>query len=151
VNPKSQIWGNNKKIERNRAIGARSNLTPLSIWQALACKELTSTVAVVVRLTDRPLQRLLAWAVRASCQRHGSILRPWRTGGQRETRHHLPAGEGLPLVEKKNNGARGKKGEAMAQVQARGWLGLPFCNGHLDKLWVRHANMDKLWVPWWSG
>jgi hypothetical protein len=53
-----------------------------------------------------PLQRLLTWTVRASCQRHGSILRPWRTGGWRETRHHPPAGEGLPLAEKKNNGER---------------------------------------------
>ena len=53
----------------------------------------------------------------------------------------------MPLAEKKNNGARGKKGEAMARARARGWLGLPFCNGHLGKLWVRRANVDKLWVP----
>ena len=70
-----------------------------------------------------------------------------KMGGRRETRHHPPAGEGLPLPEKKNNGARGKKGEAMARARARGWLGLPFCNGHLGKLWVRRANVDKLWVP----
>jgi hypothetical protein len=88
LNPKFE--GTTRKLRENRAIGARSNLIPLSIWQALACKELTSTVAIVVRLTDRPLQRLLAWVVRISCQRHGSILRPWRTGGQRETRHHPP-------------------------------------------------------------
>jgi hypothetical protein len=149
LNPKFE--GITRKSRENRAIGARSNLIPLSIWQALACKKLTSTVAIVVCLTDRPLQRLLAWAVRASCQRHGSILRPWRTRGRRETRHHPPAGEGLPLAEKKNNGAREKKGEAMARARARGWLGLPFYNGHLGKLWVRRANVDKLWVPWWSG
>ena len=47
----------------------------------------------------------------------------------------------MPLAEKKNNGARGKKGEAMARSRARGWLGLPFCNGHLGKLWVRRANV----------
>ena len=29
----------------------------------------------------------------------------------------------------------------MARARARGWLGLPFCNGHLGKLWVRRANV----------
>jgi hypothetical protein len=46
LNPKFE--GITRKLRENRAIGARSNLIPLSIWQALACKELTSTVAVVV-------------------------------------------------------------------------------------------------------
>jgi hypothetical protein len=70
LNPKFE--GITRKSRENRAIGARSNLIPFSIWQAFACKELMSMVAVVVRLTDRLLRRLLAWAVRASCQRHGA-------------------------------------------------------------------------------
>jgi hypothetical protein len=76
---------------------------------------------------------------------HTAVMKNGRS--RRETRHHPPAGEGLPLAEKKNNGARGKKGEAMAWAWAWGWLGLPFCNGHLGKLWFQGANMDKLWVP----
>jgi hypothetical protein len=58
--------------------------------------------------------------------RHGSILWPWRTGGRRETRHHPPTREGLPLAEKKNNRARGKKGEAMARARARAGSGSHF-------------------------
>jgi hypothetical protein len=32
-----------------------------------------------------------------------------KNGRSKRTRHHPPAGEGLPLAEKKNNGAWGKK------------------------------------------
>jgi hypothetical protein len=43
-----------------------------------------------------------------------------KNGRSKRTRHHPPVGEGLPLAEKKNNGARGKKGEVMARARARG-------------------------------
>jgi hypothetical protein len=68
----------------------------------------------------------------------------WSKFARASVKYSRSPGEELLHSLQKNNGAREKK-EAM--TRAHGWFGLPFCNGHLRKLWVRRASVDKLWIP----